>query len=58
MAMALVTCQYLACVASVSAGVCREIWYESKKKRAITRLETLATQASQYPDLLVPLIFE
>ena len=42
----------LACVASVSARVSRESWDEGKKKgmtgnnfRAITRLETLATQA-------------
>ena len=48
----------IACVASVSARVRRESWEESKKKgmtfffnrfrsnfRAITRLETLATQA-------------
>ena len=47
----------LACVASVSARVRRESWEESKKRnppfffrfrsnfRAITRLETLATQA-------------
>ena len=48
----------VACAASVSARVCRESWNESKKKRndlffcsrsnfrAITRLETLATQAN------------
>ena len=37
----------LACVASVSSRVRRESWDESKKKdfRAVTRLETLATQA-------------
>ena len=52
----------LACVASVSARVSRESWDESKKKkgmigffcyrsnfRAITRLETLATQANVGP---------
>ena len=40
----------VACAASVSAGVRRESWDESKKKkdnfRAVTRLETLATQAT------------
>ena len=37
----------VACVASVSSRVRRESWDESKKKdfRAVTRLETLATQA-------------
>ena len=44
----------LACIASISARVRRENWDESKKKRnesnflAITRLETLATQAEDY----------
>ena len=44
----------LACVASVSSRVRRESWDEGKKKRkdgGVTRLETLATQAS------LPLIF-
>ena len=47
------TSRLLACVASVSARVCRESWDESKCSRsnfrAITRLETLATQASRLP---------
>ena len=40
----------IACVASGSARVRRENWNESKKRnefRAITRLETLATQAKR-----------
>ena len=35
----------IACIASVSARVRRESWEESNNFRAITRLETLATQA-------------
>ena len=48
---------FVACIASVSARVRRESWDESKKKKgmrwegegsAITRLETLATQAKDF----------
>ena len=47
---------FVACIASVSARVRRESWGESKKKgmrgegegSAITRLETLATQAKDF----------
>ena len=48
---------FVACIASVSARVRRESWDESKKKTgmrgegegsAITRLETLATQAKDF----------
>ena len=45
----------VACIASVSARVRRESWDESKKNsfaRAITRLETLATQASAIAERL------
>ena len=47
---------FVACIASVSERVRRESWDESKKKgmrgegegSAITRLETLATQAKDF----------
>ena len=39
----------LACVASISALVRRESWDESSNFRAITRLETLATRATDCP---------
>ena len=60
---------FLACIASVSARARRESWDESKKRRemrgggrersyfrAVTRLETLATQAYVFPIEIVDVL--
>ena len=63
---------FLACIASVSARARRESWDESKKRRemmggggggrerpyfrAVTRLETLATQANVFPIEIVDVL--